>query len=176
MNGIRRHISEIIIDFDFARVKRNRQERYIANEIYESNLELDLNQFDDGNSMSHEHNRRTGNLLTSMIANNGGIMTARTRIFEERYSGGVLDINIFCFAIISDNSGGSTIAKQTSNMSKNHMIASNHQQEIKEEVEEESSVAEGFNERSQSATGSSSSINDSTASMSEFRNFHSFSQ
>jgi hypothetical protein len=30
-------------------------------------------------------------------------MNAKTRIFEERYSGGVLDMNIFCFAFIYDN-------------------------------------------------------------------------
>ena len=33
-------------------------------------------------------------------------MSARTRIFEERYSGGVLDMNIFCFAIINENENG----------------------------------------------------------------------
>ena len=33
-------------------------------------------------------------------------MSARTRIFEERYSGGVLDMNIFCFAFINENENG----------------------------------------------------------------------
>jgi hypothetical protein len=30
------------------------------------------------------------------------IVSARTRVFEERYSGGILDMNIFCFTIISE--------------------------------------------------------------------------
>jgi hypothetical protein len=50
-------------------------------------------------------------------------VSARTRIFEERYSGGVLDMNIFCFAIINENEngngsiiGGSSIASSSKNM------------------------------------------------------------
>jgi hypothetical protein len=56
--------------------------------------------------LTYEYNKKKGSLLASMLANNGGIMTARTRIFEERYSGGVLDMNIFCFAFISENENG----------------------------------------------------------------------
>jgi hypothetical protein len=52
--------------------------------------------------MSHEHNKKTGNLLSSLLINNDGVVNAKTRIFEERYSGGVLDLNIFCFAFIND--------------------------------------------------------------------------
>jgi hypothetical protein len=28
---------------------------------------------------------------------------AKTRVFEERYSGGVLDMNIFCFLLVNEN-------------------------------------------------------------------------
>jgi hypothetical protein len=40
------------------------------------------------------------------LLNNGGVVSAKTRIFEERYSGGVLDLNIFCFAFINENGEG----------------------------------------------------------------------
>ena len=76
------------------------------NQIYESVHKLDLNQFSDQSSMLHEYNRKRGSLLQSLLLNNGGIVSAKTRIFEERYSGGVLDLNIFCFAFINDNGEG----------------------------------------------------------------------
>lgn len=31
----------------------------------------------------------------------------KVRIFEERYSGGVLDMNIFCFLIVNENDDNS---------------------------------------------------------------------
>jgi len=64
-----------------------------------------LNQFNDSNSMTFEYNKKRGNLLASILQNNGGLVSAKTRIFEERYSGGVLDMNIFCFAFINENDG-----------------------------------------------------------------------
>ena len=78
----------------------------MTNQMYEEVHKLDLNQFSDNNSLSHDYNKKRGNLLASLLQNNGGIVSARTRIFEERYSGGVLDMNIFCFAIINENENG----------------------------------------------------------------------
>ena len=56
-----------------------------------------------------------------LTVNSTGMMNAKVRVFEERYSGGVLDMNIFCFAFIYDNEyitntsyiGGSTQSKKT---------------------------------------------------------------
>ena len=48
-----------------------------------------------------------GSLSSSLLRNNGGVVSARLRVFEERYSGGVLDMNIFCIAFIAENEGGS---------------------------------------------------------------------
>ena len=39
-----------------------------------------------------------------------GLVTAKTRIFEERYSGGVLDMNIFCFTLIYESDEKSSVA------------------------------------------------------------------
>ena len=39
-----------------------------------------------------------------------GLVTAKTRIFEERYSGGVLDMNIFCFMLVYESDEKSSIA------------------------------------------------------------------
>ena len=42
-------------------------------------------------------------------------MNVKTRIFEERYSGGVLDLNIFCFAFMAnDNENGSLVGGSSS--------------------------------------------------------------
>ena len=39
-----------------------------------------------------------------------GLVTDKTRIFEERYSGGVLDMNIFCFMLVYESDEKSSIA------------------------------------------------------------------
>ena len=78
---------------------------------------VDLNQFNDSNSMTYEYNMKRGQLLASILQNNGGIVTAKTRLFEERYSGGILDMNIFCFAFINENDGNGSIIRGGSSVS-----------------------------------------------------------
>ncbi|TNV74775.1 hypothetical protein FGO68_gene16630 [Halteria grandinella] len=173
-NEIVKRITDIAVELDFPKFKSMRQDRYQTNEIFENVLKLDLNQFDDSNSMSHEHNKKTGNLLTSLLLNNGGIVSAKTRIFEERYSGGVLDMNIFCFGFINDQDGGGSILKVESSNGGRSIVHSSNAQKEEEELK---NVDEDDRDQSMSATGSStSSTKDSTASMAEFRNFHSFTE
>lgn len=126
--------------------------------------------------MSHDHNKRSGNLLTSILANNGGIISAKTRVFEERYSGGVLDMNIFCFAFINENDSLGSVIKVSSVSSKDRAGHSQLNQDAIKEHDEDESLRDAAREASQSATGSSSSMKDSSASMTEFRNFHSFTE
>jgi len=89
----------------------------MTNQIYESVHKLDLNKFNDSNSMTYEYNKKRGSLLASILQNNGGIVSAKTRIFEERYSGGVLDMNIFCFAFINENDGNGSVLRGSSTVS-----------------------------------------------------------
>jgi len=42
-NGITKQVSDIVIDFDYERMRRTRQERYVTNQIYENVHMLDLN-------------------------------------------------------------------------------------------------------------------------------------
>jgi len=42
-NGITKHITDIIVDFDFEQIIKSRQDRYINNQIYENVHTLDLN-------------------------------------------------------------------------------------------------------------------------------------
>jgi PAS domain S-box-containing protein len=42
-NGIIKQVSDIVIDFDYERMRRTRQERYVTNQIYENVHTLDLN-------------------------------------------------------------------------------------------------------------------------------------
>lgn len=104
------NISDLIVDFNFKVFSRSRQERYITNEIYENMHKIDLNMFSDNSQMSNDHNKRQGNLAKNLVFNNGGVLSARVRIFEERYSGGVLDLNIFCFTFVNDNEGSSRLS------------------------------------------------------------------
>ena len=74
----------------------------MTNQIYESVHTLDLSQFSDGRYSSYAK----GGAVSeggAISMNSSGLMNAKTRIFEERYSGGVLDMNIFCFAFNYDN-------------------------------------------------------------------------
>jgi hypothetical protein len=108
-SGVIKRITDVVMDLNFSEFRKTRQERYMCNDIYESVHKLDLNQFSDSNFMAHEQRKKHGGLLASLLQNNGGCVNARTRVFEERYSGGVLDMNIFCFAFINDNEFGPSI-------------------------------------------------------------------
>ena len=57
--------------------------------------------------------QKIGAISTSGDSN---IVFAKTRLFEERYSGGVLDMNIFCFLLVNENDG--TLLNTTSLSSK----------------------------------------------------------
>ncbi len=105
----------------------------MVNQIYENVHKLDLNQFNDSNSMAYEYNKKKGSLLASILRDNGGIVSAKTRIFEERYSGGVLDMNIFCFAFINENdSNGSVFRGNSSVSSKVETNLTNGKKDIKD--------------------------------------------
>jgi hypothetical protein len=163
----------------------------MTNQIYENVHKVDLNQFNDSNSMTFEYNMKRGQLLASILQNNGGIVSAKTRLFEERYSGGILDMNIFCFAFINENDGnGSIIIRGGSSVSSKLGVASPHimngtkvtKGAIKEH-EAEDHADERFDEdregkisQSGGSSFSGSSGGTSTTSMAEFRNFHSFSE
>lgn len=125
---------------------------------------------------------------SSQGGNQQGVFQAKTRVFEERYSGGVLDMNIFCFALIFDNEVTSGVPTPEGSINSKRLESSNHQQlhvtGPKTEgniesgvsmVDEEELVNDG-RDNSHSGTGSSSSMKDSSASMAEFRNFHSFTE
>jgi hypothetical protein len=190
INGITKSISDVIIDFDFTSIRRSRQDRYMTNQIYEGVHKVDLNQFNDSNSMTYEYNMKRGQLLTSILQNNEGIVSARTRLFEERYSGGILDMNIFCFAFINENDGNGSIIRGGSSVSskvgsrgphiKNGTIDTKaviKEQEAEDHAEERlGEDGEGKISQSGGSSYSASSGGTSTTSMAEFRNFHSFSE
>jgi hypothetical protein len=108
---------------------------------------------------------------------------AKTRVFEERYSGGILDINIFCFALLNDTDGSGAGSVQSAGLSLGSakIESSNvHAAKIVRNGEDADSFEEEkINWRggeSQPVTASSSLMRDSASSMAEFRNFHSFTE
>ena len=76
-----------------------RQQRYITNDIYEAIHYIDLGYFSDIVELDID---KGVNQYQSYNPENTR-KRVKLRIFEERYSGGVLDMNIFCFLIINDN-------------------------------------------------------------------------
>ena len=68
-----------------------------------------------------------------LTVNSTGMMNAKVRVFEERYSGGVLDMNIFCFAFINENdSNGSVFRGNSSVSSKVETNLTNGKKDIKD--------------------------------------------
>lgn len=59
-NGITKHITDIIFDFDFEKIRRSRQERYVTNQIYENVHTIDLNQFSENHSLNFVVGERFG--------------------------------------------------------------------------------------------------------------------
>lgn len=79
----------MVSDLDFVWMKQTREERHQNGEIYENIHQIDILQI----AGEEYNNNSNGNTL---------MMPARTRVFEERFSGGILDMNIFCFLILND--------------------------------------------------------------------------
>jgi len=98
-----KHIGNLVVDFNFGDIRKKRQERYLNSSIYEGVHTLDLNQFSDSGSMLHAYEMSKMSVGSLENLFNSGQVRAKTRIFEERYSGGVLDMNIFCFTFINEN-------------------------------------------------------------------------
>ena len=61
--GLIKRITDVLVDLDFNKLRRTRQERYMTNQIYEEIHKIDLNQLDDSNSLSHDYNKKQGNLI-----------------------------------------------------------------------------------------------------------------
>ena len=128
--NITKRIQDLVIDLDFAHLRNTREERYAMKRIYEEEHMLDLMQMmddqqdiaasapasnnliiskgaprsDSSVQMHFSHvNHSSDPLSVSRVhAQNGKVLKVKTRVFEERYSDGILDLNIFCFAIVKD--------------------------------------------------------------------------
>ena len=81
-----------MVGINWKGIKQGREQRYVSNLIYEDFLKVDLTCLQD-------HIADYGHTQDSLH------VFAKTRLFEERYSGGVLDMNIFCFMLINETDG-----------------------------------------------------------------------
>lgn len=95
---ITKRITDVVKDLDFERFLSTRLDRLSNNEVYEAVHELDLTQLQDDNR-SHLVKGIAGPSFQTMY----GKIKARVRIFEERYSDGLLDLNIFCFSLYKND-------------------------------------------------------------------------
>lgn len=71
----------------------------MTNEIYEDIHNIDLAYLNDVTEIDID--KGLFNMINSNIFNK--LTRAKIRVFEERYSGGVLDINIFCLLLVNEN-------------------------------------------------------------------------
>lgn len=82
----------------------------MTGEIYEETHHIDVKYFDNSSDNIFNYqmapsgdDAQSGGGRSGFTASaQGRIATVKTRIFEERYSGGILDINIFCLYLIQE--------------------------------------------------------------------------
>jgi hypothetical protein len=109
--SITQRISDLLPDLDFGNIRNTREDRYYNKEIYEAEHVFDLSCFQ---SSQVSNNIQVAPIMKSannniLVSGFGGdprmaknLVRVKTRIFEERYSAGILDLNIFCFAFIQE--------------------------------------------------------------------------
>eukprot|EP00347_Sterkiella_histriomuscorum_P004053 403361925 len=174
-DGIIKRVDELINCFNFNTFKKGRQSRYITNDIYEEIHNLEISYLKDVTEVDID--KGIFNLINGQMFDK--LTKARTRVFEERYSGGVLDINIFCFLFLNEDDQTQS-RLMTQGMTMMQSLAQNQvgQAELDKIKEEENSqsLGEGHDSGSGSVTGSNSTGKTSTTSMIDYRNFHSFSK
>ena len=102
-NNLSKRISDIVVDLNYAEIRNGRTTRYNTQEIYENMHVVDLMQFSE--VISSQILLKIGLNINSLARNGDSselLVNTKVRIFEERYSGGILDMNIFCFLILND--------------------------------------------------------------------------
>jgi hypothetical protein len=88
----------------------------MAGEIYEETHHIDTKYFDNSSDSIFNYQMGADDAVSAggksgyTSVGQSRIATVKTRVFEERYSGGVLDINIFCLYIMQEGDRSTTLA------------------------------------------------------------------
>ncbi|CDW78770.1 UNKNOWN [Stylonychia lemnae] len=91
--NIRKKVDNVLVDLNFQQFKHGRKPRYIGGILYEDIHMLEMVELIEDNE----------NIRSSFFLRDQEIrFKVKTRIFEERYCGGALDINIFCMVIMDE--------------------------------------------------------------------------
>ena len=100
--SVNQRIGDVLPDLDFADLRKTRQERIFTKEIYEAEHAFDLSCFLQTGSNQHVQ------FATNIRGANGALIEmrqnharAKVRVFEERYSAGILDLNVVCLAFVT---------------------------------------------------------------------------
>ncbi|CDW72555.1 UNKNOWN [Stylonychia lemnae] len=168
-DGIIKIVDELIENFSFKIFTQTRSHRYITAEIYEEIHYLDLTYLSD--VTEQDIDKGLQNLNNTLFDK---FTKAKTRVFEERYSGGVLDLNIFCFLLLHENDDNTLSRNFNIEQTIMNTAVQNLQKDLSHKNQTQSSHIESAHDSS-SITGSSFSQKSSTTSMLDYRNFHSFS-
>eukprot|EP00347_Sterkiella_histriomuscorum_P016877 403351503 len=116
VHEIRKSIDNALDDINFKKLIKDRRKRYLQNDIYEDihtlNIEAfeeitalwdyETKAFDKLNRIHQLNNLQQDVNLDASLTDDLLKVRVKTRLFEERYCGGVLDLNIFCFMIMNE--------------------------------------------------------------------------
>ncbi|TNV87637.1 hypothetical protein FGO68_gene1529 [Halteria grandinella] len=106
LDAVPKTISDFILDLDYQWFKSTRTERAIAQEVFEDTHKIDINKLSDrllkkdGDNKSTQNQRR--GMLSKRKLKDKGILTVKLRVFEEKFCGGMLNLDIFCFTEVDE--------------------------------------------------------------------------
>eukprot|EP00347_Sterkiella_histriomuscorum_P023515 403334347 len=113
---IRKSIDNALDDLNFKKLIKDRRKRYLQNEIYEDIHTLNIEAFEEittlwdyetkaSDKLNRIHQLKNLQQNVNLDASHSDDLLkvrVKARLFEERYCGGVLDLNIFCFMIMDE--------------------------------------------------------------------------
>ena len=119
-SNVTQRIVDILPDIDFAALRNTRAERILNKEIYEAEHTFDFSTFQDSINPFAQHVQVQEKTPKENSGEIGGVIETRTstvrakvRVFEERYSAGILEMNVVCVAFATqENNGGASNQQQ----------------------------------------------------------------
>ena len=114
-SNVTQRIVEVLTDLDFTALRDTRNDRILSKEIYEADHTFDFTTFQENSNPYHQHvhvgdkayKNNSGEI--GVLETKQNMVRAKVRVFEERYSAGILEMNVVCVAFANqENNGGAS--------------------------------------------------------------------
>lgn len=118
-SNVTQRIVDILPDLDYVTLRSTRGDRILSKEIYEADHAFDFSSFQESANSLHPHVNNAVLKSGSGVLLSGEVLAgveikqnrarAKVRVFEERYSAGLLELNVICIAFATrENDGGAS--------------------------------------------------------------------